>query len=195
MEEEKGDLPLYGEEAGEDLKMSEDPDGANDGNQQSMPKKRGRKPKVILDPSSAMLATKSKPAKRVELSTTIEIPEKVSWTVTYFSRCALQIKEWKDKKEQFDAILKGLLKRQPQDSPELRGNLENSALTDPLSSPDVSDDTLKSVQQELNRIGQEYLYKNTASATVNTSSTFDSSILEQVKLSILKLLAPIIDSR
>ena len=33
MEEEKGDLPLDGEEAGEDLKMSEDPDGANDANQ------------------------------------------------------------------------------------------------------------------------------------------------------------------
>ena len=194
-EEEKGDLPLDKEEAGEDLKMSEDPDGAIEANQQSMPKKRGRKPKVILDPSSSMGATKSKPPKRVELSTTIEVPEKVSWTVTYFSRCSLQIKEWKDKKEQFDAILKSLLKRQPQESPELRVNLENCALPDPLISPDVSDDTLKSVQQELNRIGQEYLYKNTASATVDTSSTLDSTILEQVKLSIVKLLAPLIDSR
>ena len=123
MEEEKGDLPLYEEEAGEDLKMSQDPDGANDANQQSMPKKRGRKPKVILDPSSAIMATKIKAPKRVELSTTIEVPEKVSWTVTYFSRCAFQIKEWKDKMEQFDAILKSLLKRQPQESPEFRENL------------------------------------------------------------------------
>lgn len=80
--------------------------------------------------------------------------------------------------EQFDAILKSLLKRQPQESPEFRENLENCALSDPLTSPDVSDDTLKSVQQELNRIGQEYLQKNNSSATVDTSSTFDSSILE-----------------
>jgi hypothetical protein len=36
-----------------------------------------------------MVATKSKPPKRVELSANIEVPEKVSWTVTYFSRCAL----------------------------------------------------------------------------------------------------------
>lgn len=32
-EEEKDDLPLDGEEAGEDLKMSEDPDGAIEANQ------------------------------------------------------------------------------------------------------------------------------------------------------------------
>jgi hypothetical protein len=74
--------------------------------------------------------------------------------------------------------LKSLLKRQPQEAPEVRGNLENCALPDPLISPDMSDDTLKSVQQELNRIGQEYLYKNTASAIVDTSSALDSTILE-----------------
>jgi hypothetical protein len=46
-EEEKGsNLPGVKEEAGEDLKMSEEQVGASTG---SLPKKRGRKPKQIID--------------------------------------------------------------------------------------------------------------------------------------------------
>ena len=82
LEEEKGDLPQDVEEAGEDLKMSED---RVDPNPNTLPKKRGRKPKVITDASGFGQSPKTQPPKGVELSTStiIELPEEVITTVTY----------------------------------------------------------------------------------------------------------------
>jgi hypothetical protein len=78
---------------------------------------------------------------------------------------------------------------------EMRENNENCALTDTFGQYDISEETLFTVQDELNRIGQENQDKISSSGSVNTNSVIDSSILDSAKLSILKVLAPIIDSR
>ena len=84
LEEEKGDLPQDVEEAGEDLKMSED---RVDPSPSTLPKKRGRKPKVITDASAFGQSPKTQQPKGVEPSTStiIEVPEEVITTVTYVS--------------------------------------------------------------------------------------------------------------
>lgn len=78
---------------------------------------------------------------------------------------------------------------------EMRENIENCALNDNLAQNNVPEETLKSVLDDLNRIGQENQEKISSSTSIDTSSRLDSSILEKAKLSILKVLAPIIDSR
>lgn len=78
---------------------------------------------------------------------------------------------------------------------EMRENMENCALNDNLAQNNVPEETLKSVLEDLNRIGQENQEKISSSASIDTSSRLDASILEKAKLSILKVLAPIIDSR
>jgi hypothetical protein len=60
--------------------MSEDRIGATDPNQQTLPKKRGRKPKVIMDPSDpTQQITKTPSLKGVEPQPpkVVEVPEKV----------------------------------------------------------------------------------------------------------------------
>ena len=59
------------------MKMYEDPIGATGPQGLILPKKRGRKPKVILDPSDTMISSKTKTPKGLELTSTIEVPEKV----------------------------------------------------------------------------------------------------------------------
>lgn len=84
LEEQKGDLPQNEEEAGEDLKMSEDRVGGTDLLIPTLPKKRGRKPKVITDASAYGQPTKTQPPKGLEPSPTpIEVPEQVIITVPY----------------------------------------------------------------------------------------------------------------
>ena len=84
LEEQKGDLPQNEEEAGEDLKMSEDRVCGIDRCMSTLPKKRGRKPKVITDASSFGQPTKTQPPQGVEPSPIpVEVPEQVIITVPY----------------------------------------------------------------------------------------------------------------